>query len=659
MGIIITAGFASQEAFAVDYTISDEASCENAPINGSWDGPSFSCEVVDLTIGAGDNVTIASGINFRNTIDGSTITNNGILQINSGAQFIQDGLNLLDNFGTVSNQGTINNVINFGEGGTIVNNVAGNFVNDGIIENFGTLTNDGTLDNNGDINNEVDGTFDNSGTASNDGQITNSGTIDNTGTLDNNGSMDNDCEGTFSGSIGNNQPVSTCDDPVIEDEFSCEFFLSAGSAEWSVDMCTIDADYTVDSGDSLTIASGVILIIDTGTVLTVDGTLTNNDEITNNGDIINNNIINNNGLIGNNAAITNNIGGTFNNEGSIDNRDIFTNDGTLDNNGDFFNNLFATITNSGTFTNDGDVSNSNIFDNTGTLNSNNSFSNSGDLTNSGTFTNSGSDVFSNTGTFTNTGTFDNDGTITNLDTIDNTGTFTNDGHITNLVNGIIDNNLGGTFTNACTISSTGDIVNAGTFTNDGEITNSGTLTNTGTFTNNDTIEVNCEGEISGTITGTVDDTCPSNNRRSGGGGQTVIVNPESGVPPVTLFPESYFEEHPLERIQVNRLELLDEFGSSVSQAAAGHQVSISGMFTNHQKVDQDYAFIVQITGKDGSVIYISWQQGTVESGRAAQVSMSWTPAEDGIYSVQIFVWNGLYSPTPLSKVTVDNIEVTE
>lgn len=50
----------------------------------------------------------------------------------------------------------------------------------------------------------------------------------------------------------------------------------------------------------------------------------------------------------------------------------------------------------------------------------------------------------------------------------------------------------------------------------------------------------------------------------------------------------------------------------------------------------------------------------MKGGQTADVSTSWTPVEDGSYTVQIFVWDGLgASPTPLSTVTVNNIEVEE
>jgi hypothetical protein len=66
-------------------------------------------------------------------------------------------------------------------------------------------------------------------------------------------------------------------------------------------------------------------------------------------------------------------------------------------------------------------------------------------------------------------------------------------------------------------------------------------------------------------------------------------------------------------------------------------VSISGTFVNHQEVSQEYAFIMQITDEEGFVTYISWQQGTAESGSAVEIATLWTPEDAGTHTVEIFV----------------------
>jgi hypothetical protein len=101
-----------QQAYADDYTVSDEASCLALPGGSpSWVNSSNTCEIHDdtLIIGAGDTLTISSGTT-------SLITSSGVIDNNDG---------------TINNFGTIDNNV----GGTIINKCGGFIDNSG-----GTIT---------------------------------------------------------------------------------------------------------------------------------------------------------------------------------------------------------------------------------------------------------------------------------------------------------------------------------------------------------------------------------------------------------------------------------------------------------------------------------------------------------------------------------------
>ncbi|HEX7032265.1 MAG TPA: Ig-like domain-containing protein, partial [Nitrososphaera sp.] len=169
-----------------------------------------------------------------------------------------------------------------------------------------------------------------------------------------------------------------------------------------------------------------------------------------------------------------------------------------------------------------------------------------------------------------------------------------------------------------------------------------------------------------------DDEDGDRHRSSGGGGggdRVVIINSNSQQQnggssssscATGTLPNSHFQENPLDRIVVCNPSFLDQFGIGISQTGIDQQVSITGTLSNRQQIAQDYAFIVQITGKDGgAVVFIGWQNGNIESGNTADISLSWTPEEAGDYMVRIFVWDKLQPPAqPLSTVTTMNIEVT-
>ncbi|MEW6603187.1 MAG: cadherin-like domain-containing protein [Thermoproteota archaeon] len=169
-----------------------------------------------------------------------------------------------------------------------------------------------------------------------------------------------------------------------------------------------------------------------------------------------------------------------------------------------------------------------------------------------------------------------------------------------------------------------------------------------------------------TVSITVNPVAEQDNGNGGGGGggggnRVVIVNnnnQQSGGS-VTTFPDSHFEDNPLDRMSATGQSFLDARGASITQAGAGQQVSISATISNHQETEQEYAFIVQITDGEGNVVYISWKQGTIGGGQSSTVSTVWTPEAAGTYSPSMFVWNRIgAAPEALPQMTEMEITVS-
>jgi hypothetical protein len=108
-----------QEAYANEYTVSDEASCLALPPGSgslSWEDPSEICEIDydTWTIAAGDTLTISSGVTLL-MADGGTIDNIGGTINNNIGGTISNGGNIINKCGgTINNNGTIsgNPVVN-------------------------------------------------------------------------------------------------------------------------------------------------------------------------------------------------------------------------------------------------------------------------------------------------------------------------------------------------------------------------------------------------------------------------------------------------------------------------------------------------------------------------------------------------------------------
>ena len=87
------------------------------------------------------------------------------------------------------------------------------------------------------------------------------------------------------------------------------------------------------------------------------------------------------------------------------------------------------------------------------------------------------------------------------------------------------------------------------------------------------------------------------------------------------------------------------------------QVQITADLTNNQQREQPFAYLVQIQNEGGVTISLSWIAGSLAPGQSMSPSQSWTPTEIGTYVAQIFVWESVDNPDPLSAPLTIKINV--
>jgi hypothetical protein len=78
---------------------------------------------------------------------------------------------------------------------------------------------------------------------------------------------------------------------------------------------------------------------------------------------------------------------------------------------------------------------------------------------------------------------------------------------------------------------------------------------------------------------------------------------------------------------------------------AGNQVTIISEVKNNAA--QKIFYIVQLK-HDGSTVFLQWEARMLASRETAEFSVKWTPEVKGEYILEIFVWDDLEDPTPLS-----------
>ncbi len=140
--------------------------------------------------------------------------------------------------------------------------------------------------------------------------------------------------------------------------------------------------------------------------------------------------------------------------------------------------------------------------------------------------------------------------------------------------------------------------------------------------------------------------------------------PEDNGPPASddldggTFPDDHFDSNPLDRILLHGSSIVRSGGAGGSELRSGEQVDITAEFTNQQRSDQSYAVIIQIMDPQGFTADLGWVTGDLGSGETTNASRSWTAAEQGQYTVQMFAWDRVDSaPTPLSEITTETLSV--
>ena len=266
---------------------------------------------------------------------------------------------------------------------------------------------------------------------------------------------------------------------------------------WVDPVCTLNQDYTLDSGNQI--------LVPAGNELVVNSILTDNGEIFANspnlccsfpGGTI---TIGLNGLIIVNKFMTANYHITNHGELLVaDNGELINNGG-----GKVTNTGFLAVTALGTILTKGELNN------TGTLKSLGAIlnTNTGTLHNTGTFLTSGS--FSTLQDFENHGTFGNFGNMKILNYCTTNGTFSNSGNITVGQDAIFSNEKSGTFFN-----NAGGVIFGGVG-NDGTLENSGTIGAGASATTAPGIGNSGAATNKGTIIGGVENIGTFNNNQGG------------------------------------------------------------------------------------------------------------------------------------------------
>ncbi|UVS68252.1 hypothetical protein NWT39_10115 [Nitrososphaera viennensis] len=123
--------------------------------------------------------------------------------------------------------------------------------------------------------------------------------------------------------------------------------------------------------------------------------------------------------------------------------------------------------------------------------------------------------------------------------------------------------------------------------------------------------------------------------------------------PEDTYPDSYFSDRPLRKMELQRYLILDEEGNVVSSAKPGDSIKIAASYKNLQQKEQRYALITQIVDQDGVTLDVGWAIDVVESGGYVDWFKVWKPNGPAVCTIKTIVWSGVgENPVPLSDTNV-------
>lgn len=103
------------------------------------------------------------------------------------------------------------------------------------------------------------------------------------------------------------------------------------------------------------------------------------------------------------------------------------------------------------------------------------------------------------------------------------------------------------------------------------------------------------------------------------------------------------------RIGVEFPETIDDKGDSLAQGSVGAPLGIKATLSNDENRDAKFTYIAKVTDSNGVTVMVSWVKGYVlKPGTSAEPAIFWIPDAAGNYTIEIFVWDGLDNPIPLS-----------
>jgi len=92
-------------------------------------------------------------------------------------------------------------------------------------------------------------------------------------------------------------------------------------------------------------------------------------------------------------------------------------------------------------------------------------------------------------------------------------------------------------------------------------------------------------------------------------------------------------------------------------AKVGELKKITFKLTNNLRMDQPFVYIIQVKDEEGFTDQLSWVNGLLQAHQEFRPQQSWIPENPGEYTVEIFIWESVANPVPLSPPLMMKVNV--
>ncbi len=105
-------------------------------------------------------------------------------------------------------------------------------------------------------------------------------------------------------------------------------------------------------------------------------------------------------------------------------------------------------------------------------------------------------------------------------------------------------------------------------------------------------------------------------------------------------------------------QISDQSGRPLLQSPhVGQTINFKSMLSNIHQNSQEISYIVQIKDSNNKVVFLKWSENNLVNLSTTNEEISWMPTQPGIYSAEVYVWNGMDSLVPLVDPSQYKIQI--